>query len=107
MAQNRIITYAIHKDDGLVISRVGSELAWPTLQYEDMKPENNFETSYKLERATLQEASSDWPRLEWTKKIPRDLKNRHREFWGLPPIKGPLSRWEKADAPAVPTGTHA
>ena len=89
----RNITYAIDTDNGLVISRVDSEVAIPVLQYEKMVPENNFETSYKLEKFNVYDLRP-WDGYFWTKKIPRALKNKHREFWGMKPLTGPLSKWE-------------
>lgn len=83
---NRIITYGVCKDDGMVVSRVGSEVAWPVLQYEDMLPENNFTPTYKLERMPVLSVTDEWYRIKWTKKIPIHLKNRHRVFWGFKPL---------------------
>jgi hypothetical protein len=84
---NRIITYAINQEDGLVISRVGSELAWPVLQWDAMTPENNFETSYQLESVRVLSVGTEYSALKWTKKIPIDLKNKHRAFWGMKPLE--------------------
>jgi hypothetical protein len=84
---NRIITYAIENDSGLVISRVGSEVAWPVLEYDKMLPANNFTAGYHLERFPVSSLGSNWRNLKWTKKIPTYLKNRHREFWSFKPIK--------------------
>ena len=84
---NRIITYAINEDDGIVYSRVGSEVAIPVLDYDHMMPENSFETRYDLERFPVSDLGSEWRALRWTKKIPIALKNRHRAFWGFAPLK--------------------
>ena len=83
----RTITYAIN-GTGLVVSRVGSELAWPILEYDKMLPENNYEMDYHLEKITVfSVAGHIWDMLKWTKKIPQELKNKHREFWGFSKLK--------------------
>jgi hypothetical protein len=84
---NRIITYAINQNDGLVVSRVGDEMAWPILQYEEMRPENNFQTSYKLEKIPVLSVGCEYRALRFTRKIPVKLKNKHREFWGFSLLK--------------------
>lgn len=83
---NRIIRYAIHKDDGIVVSQVGDKIAWPILEYDAMLPENNFATQYHLESIPVVSVGREWVRLKWTRKIPIRLKNMHREFWGMNPI---------------------
>lgn len=80
---DRTIQYAIDTSTGLVVSRVGSELAWPVLDYEGMKPENNFATSYDLERVSIFSVASYWPYLFWTRKVSVPIKNAHRKFWGM------------------------
>jgi hypothetical protein len=85
---NRIIQYAIHKDDGLVISRVGNEVAWPVLQFQEFGKDGNFTgpLPYALESSPVLDIGREWQRLKWTKKIPVDLKNKHRAFWGFKPL---------------------
>jgi hypothetical protein len=92
---NRIITYAYSKDDGIVISRVDSEFACPVLQFEQIGQGGNGYAAgdfrgpmnYKLEKFPIHTIGRDWPRYVWTKKIPVRLKNRHRKFWGMKPLK--------------------
>jgi hypothetical protein len=94
---SKIIQYAIHKDDGLVISRVGNEVAWPVLEYEKIGAGGDFTQplTYTLEKfPVLTIRGGDWQRLRWTKKIPRDIKNLHRAFWGLPALEGPPTSYE-------------
>lgn len=81
----RIIQYAIDLDTGLVVSRVGSELAWPILDYVGMNPQNNFVTNYELGTIILLAAA--WLRLRWTRKIPVEIKNIHRRFWGFKELR--------------------
>ena len=83
----KIITYAIDQDTGMVISRVGSEVAIPVLQYDKMCPENNFQTEYKLEKMDVCSFSVKWRDLKWTRKIPKEVKNVHRKFWGMKVLK--------------------
>jgi hypothetical protein len=85
---NRIITYAVSKDDGMVYSRVGSEIAYPVLQYNKIGENGDFTKplEYKLEKSSVFDLAYYWQSLRWTKKIPTELKNRHREFWGMKPV---------------------
>lgn len=89
---NRIITFAIDRYTGLVFSQVGREIAIPVLDFEHMKPENCFETIYRLETFKAHEAYQGTD-LVWTRKISNAIKNLHREFWGMKPLKG-KNRWE-------------
>jgi hypothetical protein len=83
----KIIQYAIDTETGLVISRVGNELAWPILDYENMLPENHYTMNYSLVKICVSEVASRWYILKWTKKIPKEIKNTHREFWGFSLLK--------------------
>lgn len=89
----RTITYAIEQNTGLVYSQVGSEIAVPVLDYDGMKPENNFQTRYDLEKSPVFAAHIGTAFI-WTRKIPNAIKNIHREFWGMKLLKG-KNRWEK------------
>jgi len=82
-----IITYAYDTETGVVISRVGSQVAIPVLQYADMKPENNFQTNYELEKISVFAIASYWDNYKWTKKVPVNVKNQHRKFWGMKELK--------------------
>ena len=87
---NTIIQYAIHRDDGVVISRVGSELAWPVLDYAaigqggDGFEKGNFTgpIRYDLEKLPVLQVGVDWKRLRWTKKIPVAIKRRPPQVLG-------------------------
>lgn len=94
----RQITYAIQADSGHIYSRVGSEVAVPVLEFDKMRPENNFAATYHLEKFPIHSLIHEWYLLTWTKKIPLELKNRHREFWGMPKLKTGKTyeyRWTK------------
>jgi hypothetical protein len=83
MARNRTIQYGIDQDTGLVCSHVLGEFAFPVLDFEGMKPENGFKAVYNLERLKHIQGA----RIVWTKKIPVDIKNRHRKYWNMKPLK--------------------
>jgi hypothetical protein len=85
----KVITYCID-EGGAVYSRVGSEIAFPEIQYESMTPENSFTPAPSvLTKGSIHDLSSQWDCLTWTKKIPVAIKNIHRAFWGMKalPIK--------------------
>lgn len=71
--RRRTIQYAIENPTGVVISRVGSEIAYPARR--------------RLEKLSVYALAPSWRAYRWTRKIPRALKNRHRKFWGMPPLK--------------------
>ncbi len=83
----KTIMYAIDTETGHIISRVDSEVAIPVLQYNDMKPENNFKTDYKLEKMHVFAIAKSYGNYRWTVKVPLYMKNKHREFWGMKPLK--------------------
>lgn len=105
--RNRTIQYAIHKDEDIVISRVGSEVAWPVLDYaaigrggHGFEPGNyNGPMIYNLEKMPVHAIGREWQRLKWTKKIPTALKNRHRQFWGMKPITKE-TKWTQTHQPS-------
>ena len=87
MGRFKTIQYAYNVHSGMCISRVGSNIACPVLEYDKMQPENNFETSYKLEKMSVHAISQVWDEYKWTRKIPFHVKNMHRKFWGMPELK--------------------
>lgn len=93
----KTIQYAIDRYTGLVFSHMrvhghSMGVAIPVLDFDHMKPENNFETIYNLEIFDIYSAYQG-TNLVWTRKIPNFIKNLHREFWGMKPLKG-KNRWE-------------
>lgn len=85
MSRFRTIQYMIDRETGTVWSQVNSEVAIPVLDFAGMLPENNFKTEYNLEKfdiSILYRAN-----VIHTRKIPTKLKNAHRKFWGMKPIK--------------------
>ena len=85
----RMITYGV-TNDGMVCSRYGDEIAFPVLEYNKMSPDNNFRTYYHLEKDILFSLCGLFY-LKWTKKIPIKIKNLHRKYWGLKPLKGKIN----------------
>jgi len=87
------ITYGIDLDTGLVISRMNrkhgeDEVAIPVLVWESEKgdKELTYETRYLLEKFGIYESLPNMT-IKWTKKISKHLKNEHRRFWGMKPLK--------------------
>lgn len=96
MGANRIITYGVEKDTGIVVSRVESEIACPVLNFAAIgMGGDGFEPGdfrgpnrWNLERIHIAALGTGWwGSIRWTKKIPLDLKNRHRAFWGFKALK--------------------
>ncbi len=83
----KTIMYAINTETGHIISRVDSDVAIPVLQYGDMQPENNFTPTYKLEKMPVFAIAGEYGMYKWTRKVPLYMKNKHREFWGMKPLK--------------------
>jgi hypothetical protein len=52
-----------------------------------MGPNDNFKTKYELEKFdVIQLVGSAYNAVKWTRKIPAQIKNLHREFWGMKPL---------------------
>ena len=82
------ITYMIEQNMGQVWSRVASEVAIPVLDWDNMTPENNYATNYQLHKFNVFDVAKDVGNAIHTRKIPIDVKNRHRKFWGMKELKG-------------------
>ena len=88
MSRFRTIQYMIDNNvGGLVYSRVGSEVAIPVLDFAGMKPENNFKMNYNLEKFDVLHMAYSLNNVICTRKIPTALKNIHRKFWEMKPLK--------------------
>lgn len=62
-------------------------IALPVLQFQDMVPDDNYKTKYALEKFNvIQLVGSAYNAVKWTRKVPIEIKNRHREFWGFKPL---------------------
>ena len=88
MARFRTIQYMVDPVMSMVYSRVGDELAIPVLDFEGMKPSNNYQIFYNLEKFKALEVAGTIGHVIRTRKIPLEIKNYHRKFWGMKPIKG-------------------
>lgn len=84
--RRKTIQYMV-ESSGTVWSRVGDKVALPVVDYDGMTPENNYRLDYKLEAFSVFDAGVRLVELTGTRKIPLRLKNFHRKFWGMTPIK--------------------
>ena len=80
------IMYMVDQDTGLVFSKVYHEVAVPVLDFEGMRPDNGFKTAYNLEKMPDYHVYP-YCHVIHTKKIPVELKNLHRKFWGMEALK--------------------
>ena len=87
MTRFKTIQYAVDSETRQVVSRVNGILAWPILNWNEMTPANNFEITYTLEKINFFNCLQSLKYLTWTKKIPVAIKNYHRKFWGMKPLK--------------------
>lgn len=79
------IQYAIDLELGMVWSKYENQLAIPILDFAGMKPENNWQMNYNLEKCSIDNIRH--AQLKWTRKIPIEIKNLHRQFWGMKSLK--------------------
>ncbi len=84
----RQVHYAIHRDDGSIISRYGDEVAWPVIDFANIGRGGNYKAplQYNLEQTPVLEIGREWDSLVWTRFVPVEFKNLHRKFWGLAPL---------------------
>jgi len=87
MGNFKTIQYGIDPETGLIWSRCGSQVVVPILHFESMSVENNFEPKYFFEEMHIFEAIPAINAVKWTRKIPTEVKNIHREYWGMKPLK--------------------
>ena len=85
--RKRTIQYGIDPETGYVWSRVGSEVALPVIDFADMGPSDGFAMKGHLERMNVFDTVPTINGVRWTRKVPVELKNVHREFWGMKPLK--------------------
>lgn len=85
----KTIQYAIDPDNLNVVSRCGVYVAYPCLDFGKMTPENGYKEAFYLDKFHIFDyCQTTWfNSLKWTKKIPVAVKNEHRKFWGMKPIK--------------------
>lgn len=100
----QIVTYAFDPENGTVLSRFTRHgntvgFALPVLDFEaigkggvgddgEEYPAGDFNGPIicRLEKFDRLDIGT-WNRVKWTKKIPLNIKNEHRKFWGLENIK--------------------
>ena len=80
------IRYGIDTSSGMIWSRVGSQVAIPILQPENMTSKNSFKPVFELDVFELDELAGSLSLIKWTQKIPNKIKNYHRDYWGMPPV---------------------
>ena len=85
MANLRTIKYMIDNDTGAVFSQVKDEVAVPVLDFAGMKPDNNWQMNYNLEKFSIFDVYPHCS-LTHTRKISAAWKNIHRKFWGMKPV---------------------
>jgi hypothetical protein len=88
------IRYAVDLDTGEVVSQRMDTLAfaWPILDFEGLIDEHGNATGpprYTLEEISIRESRGcvAYSRLVFTRKIPVEVKNLHRKFWGMKELK--------------------
>jgi len=91
MSRQRRIRYGVDQDTGLVCSELmGSSekenIAFPVLDFAGMTHKNGYEIKYFLEKMSPFHVHPHC-HIVWTRKIPVEIKNKHREFWGMKPLK--------------------
>ena len=99
----KYLTFMIEKATGFVYSVMcasgySHEFACPVMDFEGIGKDGDYTKpiKYDLQKFPLNESGIRW----WqdfihTKKIPIDLKNKHRIFWGMKPVKE--SKWSGKD----------
>lgn len=87
----RQITYAWDTVACVWISRLGNELAWPVLQFDQLGKNGDFTAPavYALNKISVFHVHQPWDSLRWTKHVPLTVKNEHRKFWGFPLLPVP------------------
>jgi hypothetical protein len=92
---SKTITYGIDDESGLAYSRVGDQVAVPVLDFAaigqgggEFEPGDfNGPTRYNLEKCSVYDIRDEWQAIRWTKQVPLEVKNAHRQFWGFPPLR--------------------
>ena len=52
-----------------------------------MTPENKYKMQFNLEKENVLSVAYSMRFITWTRKIPIEIKNYHREFWGMKPLQ--------------------
>ena len=83
----RNIQYAIEMETGLIISKVDRRIYHPVLDFDGMKPENNWRMVYNYEEMSFEVLFGVYHYYKWTRKIPKEIKNFHRKYWRFKELK--------------------
>lgn len=76
--------YGVHVGTGAVVSRKGSMIA---------VPDGALAARMQLVEVDVY-AFKKYRDVKWTKRIPLEIKNVHREFWKMPRLKCRACGWE-------------
>jgi len=87
MSRQRRISYMVDKETGYVYSRVASEVAIPVIDFAGMSSKDNFAIKANLEKFNVLDVCRSLLSTVGTRKIPIEIKNEHRKFWGMSLLK--------------------
>ncbi|MHC4622220.1 MAG: hypothetical protein ACYTEQ_31180 [Planctomycetota bacterium] len=79
----RSIRYAIDLDTGMVVSRVDRHWAWPILDFAGIGRDGDFTAPLEYNLEIVEDRDMYHTPLKRTRKIPIEIKNLHRKFWGM------------------------
>jgi len=82
MSRGNSIQYGIDLDTGYYVSRTREGVCLPIIDFANMIPDDGFEIKLFLEKHNAFEVLPHM-NIKWTRKIPVETKNIHREFWGM------------------------
>ena len=82
----KTIKYAIDRNSQSIISRVGSEIAWPHFVHIDKVGFFCKPLTMTLLKQDVLSIGREWDDLVWTRFIPTEIKNFHRQYWGMKPL---------------------
>ena len=88
------LSYGVCQETGFYVSWIRdhpdhrNSVAWPVLDYESIGENGDYTQPFEYNLEEFDPVAV-LPRTDvrWTRKIPIDVKNLHREFWGLKPLK--------------------
>jgi hypothetical protein len=80
------IQYGVDKNSGMIWSKVGYSFAVPVLQTDQMTKKNGLHPIFELEKFEIDEVNTSLGTIKWTQIVPNQIKNLHREFWGMKPL---------------------
>ena len=89
-----VVTYALDCDTGQWWSRVEGhpsagrqKVAVPIMDYEAIGEGGNFSKPLVYHLGSMSIEALLHANLRWTRKAPSAVKDMHRAFWGMPPLR--------------------